>query len=101
MDAPVVADPASTYRAGHNQLNPGFTFATFVEGKSNEMAKAAACRVAENAGRSYNPLLLYGGVGLGKTHLMQAVGNKIREQNPDAKDAIEALVAGEELLAEL
>jgi chromosomal replication initiator protein len=80
----VAADAASTYRAGHNQLNPGFTFNSFVEGKSNEMAKAAALRVAENAGTSYNPLLLYGGVGLGKTHLMQAVGNFLLQRNPNA-----------------
>ena len=65
-------------------MNPGFTFTSFVEGKSNEMAKAAALRVAENAGTSYNPLLLYGGVGLGKTHLMQAVGNYLLQQNPNA-----------------
>ena len=68
-----------------HQLNSEFTFGTFVEGKSNEMAKAAASQVAQNAGRSYNPLLLYGGVGLGKTHLMQAVGNAVRLENPDAK----------------
>ena len=78
------AAPADSYRAGHNQLNPGFTFTAFVEGKSNEMAKAAALRVAENAGASYNPLLLYGGVGLGKTHLMQAVGNFLLAGKPDA-----------------
>ena len=65
-------------------LNSEFTFSTFVEGKSNELAKAAAMQVASNAGKSYNPLLLYGGVGLGKTHLMQAVGNEILAQNPDA-----------------
>ncbi len=68
-----------------HQLNSDFTFATFVEGKSNELAKAAASQVAANAGRSYNPLLLYGGVGLGKTHLMHAVGNYVRENNPNAK----------------
>ncbi|MEC7250185.1 MAG: chromosomal replication initiator protein DnaA [Pseudomonadota bacterium] len=68
----------------HN-LNREFTFETFVEGKSNELARAAATQVADNAGRTYNPLLLYGGVGLGKTHLMQAVGNELRRQNPDAK----------------
>ena len=67
-----------------NDLNPLFTFDTFVEGKSNEMAKAAALQVAANAGRSYNPLLLYGGVGLGKTHLMQAVGNFLLERDPKA-----------------
>ncbi|MEE4298289.1 MAG: chromosomal replication initiator protein DnaA [Pseudomonadales bacterium] len=82
--APAPADVASGYRAGHNLLNPNFTFTSFVEGKSNEMAKAAALRVAENAGASYNPLLLYGGVGLGKTHLMQAVGNYLLAQKPGA-----------------
>ena len=63
-------------------LNPNFTFESFVVGRSNEMAKAAAQQVAENAGQSYNPLLLYGGVGLGKTHLMQAVGNQIQKNSP-------------------
>lgn len=67
------------------KLNPDFTFDSFVEGKSNEMARAAAFRVAESAGRGYNPLLLYGGVGLGKTHLMHAVGNALRARNPEAK----------------
>ena len=68
----------------HN-LNREFTFDTFVEGKSNELARAAATQVADNAGRTYNPLLLYGGVGLGKTHLMQAVGNQLLQRNPNAK----------------
>ncbi len=68
----------------HN-LNREFTFDTFVEGKSNELARAAATQVADNAGRTYNPLLLYGGVGLGKTHLMQAVGNELLRRNPNAK----------------
>ena len=67
------------------ELNQEFTFGSFVEGKSNELAKAAAAQVAENAGQSYNPLLIYGGVGLGKTHLMQAVGNEIAAHNPDAR----------------
>lgn len=70
---------------GGDKLNEDFVFETFVEGKSNEMAKAAAMQVAANAGRSYNPLLLYGGVGLGKTHLMHAVGNYIKQNNPNAK----------------
>ncbi len=72
-------------QAVQHQLNEDFTFSTFVEGKSNEMAKAAATQVAQNAGQSYNPLLLYGDVGLGKTHLMQAVGNEIKASNPDAR----------------
>jgi chromosomal replication initiator protein len=71
--------------AWSHDLNRDFTFNAFVEGKSNELAKAAATQVADNAGLSYNPLLLYGGVGLGKTHLMQAVGNRVLEHNPDAK----------------
>ena len=58
-------------------LNEGFTFETFVEGKSNQLARAASMQVAENPGGAYNPLFLYGGVGLGKTHLMHAVGNEI------------------------
>ena len=66
-------------------LNPSFTFASFVEGKSNQLALAASQQVADNAGGAYNPLFIYGGVGLGKTHLMQAIGNHIVEQNPSAK----------------
>ena len=66
-------------------LNQQFTFETFVEGKSNELAKAAALQVADKTGQSYNPLLLYGGVGLGKTHLLQAVGNYIQAQSPRAR----------------
>ncbi|GAA4650534.1 chromosomal replication initiator protein DnaA [Kistimonas scapharcae] len=70
----------------HNSsLNTTFTFETFVEGKSNQLALAAARQVAENPGAAYNPLFLYGGVGLGKTHLMHAVGNSLVKQNPDAK----------------
>ena len=76
---------AESQKRGAVDLNRAFTFETFVEGKSNEIAKAAAQQVAENAGRSYNPLLLYGGVGLGKTHLMHAVGNQILNKDPDAK----------------
>ena len=69
-------------RAGKQALNKDFKFDTFVEGKSNEWAKAAALQVANQSGQSYNPLLLYGGVGLGKTHLMQAVGNHIQKYSP-------------------
>jgi len=65
-------------------LNPNFTFENFVEGNSNQLARAAATQVAINPGDSYNPMLIYGGVGLGKTHLMHAVGNEIIKQNPDA-----------------
>ena len=66
-------------------LNPNFTFEKFVEGKSNQLAFAAARQVAENPGGSYNPLFIYGGVGLGKTHLMHAVGHAMKEKNPEAK----------------
>ncbi|MCW9012572.1 MAG: chromosomal replication initiator protein DnaA [Gammaproteobacteria bacterium] len=68
----------------HN-LNMGFTFENFVEGKSNQLARAASLQVSENPGGAYNPLFLYGGVGLGKTHIMHAVGNRMRELNPDAR----------------
>jgi chromosomal replication initiator protein len=70
-----------------SRLSPAFTFAGFVEGKSNQLARAAACQVGENPGKSYNPLFIYGGVGLGKTHLMHAIGNAMVEQNPAARVA--------------
>lgn len=66
-------------------INSNFTFINFVEGKSNQLARAASVQVAENPGGAYNPLLLYGGVGLGKTHLMHAIGNSILLKNPHAK----------------
>ena len=78
--APVERGPAVESR-----LNPSFTFDAFVEGKSNQLAKAAALQVAENPGKSYNPLFIYGGVGLGKTHLMQSVGNAMLARNGSAK----------------
>lgn len=68
-----------------SSLMENYTFETFVEGKSNQLARAAASQVAENPGRAYNPLFLYGGVGLGKTHLMHAVGNSLVQQNPNAR----------------
>ncbi len=70
-----------------SRLNPAFTFASFVEGKSNQLARAAASQVGENPGKSYNPLFIYGGVGLGKTHLMHAVGNEIIARRPGARVA--------------
>jgi chromosomal replication initiator protein len=69
------------------RLNPDFTFESFVEGKSNQLAKAGAFQVAANPGGSYNPLFLYGGVGLGKTHLMHAIGNSMLARNPGARVA--------------
>ncbi|MCB1758582.1 MAG: chromosomal replication initiator protein DnaA [Gammaproteobacteria bacterium] len=65
-----------------SNLNPEFTFETFVEGKSNQLARAASMQIGENPGTVYNPLFIYGGVGLGKTHLMHAVGNMILANNP-------------------
>jgi chromosomal replication initiator protein len=69
------------------RINPDFTFASFVQGKSNQLAKAAALQVAENPGHAYNPLFLYGGVGLGKTHLMHAIAHLIKERDHDARVA--------------
>jgi chromosomal replication initiator protein len=66
-------------------INADFTFESFVEGKSNQLARAAAVQVAGNPGRAYNPLFIYGGVGLGKTHLMHAVANQIKARNGDAR----------------
>lgn len=65
-----------------SNLNSDFTFETFVEGKSNQLARAASVQIGENPGTVYNPLFIYGGVGLGKTHLMHAVGNMILQNNP-------------------
>jgi len=70
-----------------SRLNGSFTFEQFVEGKSNQLARAAATQVGQNPGKSYNPLFIYGGVGLGKTHLMHAVGNSIIEKKPGARVA--------------
>jgi chromosomal replication initiator protein len=64
------------------RLNPGFTFDNLVTGKANQLARAAAVQVSENLGVSYNPLFVYGGVGLGKTHLIHAIGNHVYAQNP-------------------
>ncbi len=76
---PPLRDKAET------NLNSGFAFDNFVEGKSNELARAASLQVASNPGEAYNPLFLYGGVGLGKTHLMHAVGNQLLQQTPTAR----------------
>jgi chromosomal replication initiator protein len=67
------------------RLNPGHSFDSFVTGKANQLARAAAVQVAENPGTSYNPLFIYGGVGLGKTHLLQAIGNQLADQKPQAR----------------
>ncbi|MDH3378991.1 MAG: chromosomal replication initiator protein DnaA [Gammaproteobacteria bacterium] len=81
------ARPAPSFAAPPiaSRLNPEFVFENFVEGKSNQLARAAASQVGENPGKSYNPLFIYGGVGLGKTHLMQSIGNSMLEHNPRAR----------------
>ncbi len=84
IQAPAIITSAAEHSLKSN-LNSAFTFDSFVEGKSNQLALAAAQQVAENPGGSYNPLFIYGGVGLGKTHLMHAVGNALRVRKPDAK----------------
>ncbi|MDE1956707.1 MAG: chromosomal replication initiator protein DnaA [Betaproteobacteria bacterium] len=79
------ADSAASEALERSRLNPGLTFDSLVAGKANQLARAAALQVAENPGKSYNPLFLYGGVGLGKTHLVQAVGNALLAARPGAR----------------
>lgn len=83
VQPPMVAKSASTVQ--QSGLNPNFTFANFVPGKANQLARAAALQIAENPGAAYNPLFVYGGVGLGKTHLIQSIGNLVYEHNRSAK----------------
>ncbi len=78
---PVAATPVRDV----SRLNPAFTFDTFVTGKANDLARAAARQVAEKPGSAYNPLFIYGGVGLGKTHLIHAIGNHLRTHAPESK----------------
>jgi chromosomal replication initiator protein len=89
--APTAVTPVRARRAEGlvvgARLNPDSNFASFVEGKSNQLAKAAALQVAENPGRAYNPLFFYGGVGLGKTHLMHAIAHTIKERDSEARVA--------------
>jgi len=89
---PLKAEPSDESATGETPellksgvLNPDFTFATFVEGNSNQIARAACLQVAQNPGKAYNPLFIYGGTGLGKTHLIHSVGNMLRERNPTAQ----------------
>jgi chromosomal replication initiator protein len=85
---PAVASAPKVAKANESsRLNPLFTFSNFVTGKANQLARAAAIQVAENPGSAYNPLFVYGGVGLGKTHLIQAIGNLVQEHNHKAKIA--------------
>lgn len=82
------AKPVSAASTPRNtQLNPDYTFSNFIGGKSNQLARAASLQVAENIGAAYNPLFIYGGVGLGKTHLIHAIGNHIMHENPGKKVA--------------
>ena len=78
----IIIEGKLRHRGALNKLN---TFDNFIEGKSNQLARAASIQVAENPGYAYNPLFIYGGVGLGKTHLMHAIGNYLVAKNPDAK----------------
>jgi chromosomal replication initiator protein len=82
---PAQKAPVRPAKKENNRLNPVFTFDNFVTGKANQLARAAAIQVAENPGVAYNPLFVYGGVGLGKTHLIQAIGNLVQERNAGAK----------------
>lgn len=80
------SEPANIAPASHkSNLRTNYTFDNFVQGNSNQLAKAAASQVGDNPGGAYNPLFIYGGTGLGKTHLLHAVGNGILSNNPDAK----------------
>ncbi|MES2012703.1 MAG: chromosomal replication initiator protein DnaA [Pseudomonadota bacterium] len=79
------AKPVSKKVIEHSGLNPSFNFSNYVTGRANQLARAAAIQVAENPGTAYNPLFIYGGVGLGKTHLLQAIGNELKLHNPDAR----------------
>src|SRR5690242_4437004 len=84
-ERPTRSSKGAERRMPEANLDPHYTFESFVEGKSNQLGKAAAMQVAQNPGRAYNPLLLYGGTGLGKTHLMQAAGNLMLKHNPSMK----------------
>ena len=77
-----IPNPAEREQA---KLNPALTFENFVTGKANQLARAASIQVAHNPGSSYNPMFLYGGVGLGKTHLIHAIGNHLLKDKPDAR----------------
>jgi chromosomal replication initiator protein len=83
--APAEAPAPRPKERQKSRLNPLFTFDTFVTGKANQLARAAALQVTEHLGSAYNPLFVYGGVGLGKTHLIQAIGNAVQARQPDAK----------------
>lgn len=81
---PAATKPLQQANKRHNKINPALSFENFVLGKANQLAHAAAVQVSETPGTSYNPLFIYGGVGLGKTHLIQAIGNHVKKENPNA-----------------
>lgn len=83
--AKIATQTAKTPSKNQNKLNPALVFENFVTGKANQLAHAAAIQVAETPGVAYNPLFIYGGVGLGKTHLLQSIGNLVSKQNPQAR----------------
>ena len=91
QEAVVIENSATSLEEGafeiedHSKLNPNLTFETFVTGKANQLARAASIQVAHNPGSSYNPMFLYGGVGLGKTHLIHAIGNHLLKEKPNAR----------------
>ena len=85
VNAPAEAQEDSALLRDQSKINPALTFDSFVTGKANQLARAAAIQVASNPGSSYNPLFLYGGVGLGKTHLIHAIGNQVMADNPGVR----------------
>jgi len=85
IDEPISVEEQSFEIEDHSKLNPALTFDTFVTGKANQLARAASIQVAHNPGTSYNPMFLYGGVGLGKTHLIHAIGNHLLKEKPNAR----------------
>ena len=82
--APASSPNLAGARGPGHRINPGFSFASFIGGKANQLARAAAYQVGQNPGQAYNPLFVYGATGLGKTHLVQAIGNLLLEHNPNA-----------------
>lgn len=85
ISAKIAVPTAKLAAKNPNKLNPSLVFENFVTGKANQLAHAAAIQVAETPGVAYNPLFIYGGVGLGKTHLLQSIGNLVSKQNPQAR----------------
>ena len=84
-ETPTTNNRRSAVRERGTGLNQSFNFDNYVTGRANQLARAAALQVAENPGAAYNPLFIYGGVGLGKTHLLQAIGNHLKQHHPEAK----------------